>query len=100
MGRFKTLFQKKRKFLTILVTNLRSTITAFHRLKGYGGGLIYDMYVMITDLTASSIILFALTGLYLGLLERRSLMPKLIVLFIGIGYTLLVIYSFMKAYKM
>lgn len=78
-------------------TNLRSTITAFHRLKGYGGGLIYDMYVMITDLTACSIILFAFTGLYLGFSNGRSLIPKLIVFLVGIGYTLLVIYSFLKA---
>lgn len=78
-------------------TDIRGTIVLFHRMKEYGGGFIYNLYVLMTDITAVAIIIFSLTGIYLGLYNGKKLFPKLLLLFIGMGYTLLVIFSFMKS---
>lgn len=82
--------------ITATKTNLRATITGFHRLKGYGGGSVYDLYVFMTDLTAISLIVFALTGIYLGLYDKKNILFKIALLIAGIGYTLIVVYAFMK----
>lgn len=76
-------------------TSARATVVAFHRIKEYGGGPVYDLYVFMTDLTASAILVFSITGLYIGLADRKNILLKLLFLVIGISYTLLVIFSFM-----
>ncbi|HLP74051.1 MAG TPA: PepSY-associated TM helix domain-containing protein [Bacteroidales bacterium] len=81
--------------ITTTRTSARATVVAFHRMKDYGGGAVYDLYVFMTDITALSIIVFSVTGLYMGLIERKNILIKLILLGIGISYTLLVIFSFM-----
>lgn len=88
---------KKNIKITTTKTNLRSTIVIFHRMKEYGGGFIYNLYVLMTDITAVAIIIFSLTGIYLGLYNGKKLFPKLLLFSIGLGYTLLVIFSFMKS---
>ncbi len=97
--RYQAIISSDRKNIIInsTVTNLRSKIVILHRLNGYGGGFIYDFYTLMIDLTAISIIVFAFTGLYLGLFNGKQLIPKLLFLALGTGYTLLVIISFMNS---
>ena len=37
----------------------------YHSLKGYGGGLIYDIWMVFYDLACVAAIVFALTGIYM-----------------------------------
>lgn len=53
--------------------NLRATLVAFHRMHGYGGGWLYDVWVLCYDLASLSLILFAISGIWLWwrLTKRR-----------------------------
>jgi hypothetical protein len=66
-------------------------------LAGYGGGFLYETYIFMTDITGIAIIVFSLTGIFLGVYSSKNLFPKLLLLFIGLVYTLLVIITFMRA---
>ncbi|HCL27287.1 MAG TPA: hypothetical protein DIC52_02490 [Candidatus Latescibacteria bacterium] len=41
----------------------RTTLVGFHRLHGYGGGWLYDIWVVFYDLASLALILFPLTGI-------------------------------------
>lgn len=86
--------QKSVKIITH-PTSIRSVIVIFHRMRGYGGGLPYDLYILMTDLTGIALILFSVTGIYLGLYNGRQILLKLLLLFLGVGYTSLVIFTFL-----
>ena len=51
------------------------TLVGFHRLHGYGGGRVYDAWMVLFDLASFSMIVFAATGVYLWykLTKRRAL---------------------------
>ena len=55
--------------------SLRRTLIGFHRLHGYGGGLLYDLWAVFYDLASLSLIVFAVTGVYMWykLTARRLL---------------------------
>ena len=59
--------------MTTRTENARDVLVGFHRLHGYGGGWLYDMWVLFYDLASLSMIVFALTGIYLWwrLTKRR-----------------------------
>ena len=42
--------------------NLRTTLVGFHRMHRYGGGWLYDLWVVCYDLASLSLILFAISG--------------------------------------
>jgi len=71
------------------------TMIGFHRMNGYGGGWLYDIYVLMLDLASIATILFALTGLYLWYRLMKKKMWGLILLSASIGYTITVIALFM-----
>jgi hypothetical protein len=61
--------------------HLRRTLVGFHRLHGYGGGLLYDVWAACYDLASLALILFALSGVYLWhQLTRRHLLGWLLLL--------------------
>ncbi len=77
--------------------NLSGTIIGFHRLRGYGGPLQYNLYAMLLDLVGLSLILFAITGviLWLKLLKNNKiawaiLISGFIYVSLVIGYLLFV----------
>jgi len=70
------------------------TITAFHRLHNYGGGVLYNLYILMMDLTSISLIIFAVTGVYLWLKALPSWKWGLVMLSLGMGYTLWVALTF------
>ena len=45
--------------------NLAGLFVHLHRIHGYGGGWMFDSYVLFNDLASASCILFALSGVYL-----------------------------------
>ena len=52
---------------------LRQTLVGFHRMHGYGGGWLYDLWVLFYDLASLSLIAFAASGIYLWWrLSRRK----------------------------
>lgn len=55
--------------------SLRRTLVGFHRLHGYGGGLLYDVWTLLYDLASLSLIVFAFSGIYMWykLTTRRSI---------------------------
>ena len=74
----------------------RTTTFGFHRMHGYGGGWLYNIYVLMLDLTSIATILFGLTGLYLWYKLMRKKMWGIILLSASIGYTIIIITFFMN----
>lgn len=71
--------------------HLRRTLTGFHRLRGYGGGLLYDAWAVCYDLASLALILFTLSGIYLWYaLTQRHLLGWLL-LFLSFGLTALTV---------
>ncbi len=59
--------------------HLRRTLTGFHRMHGYGSGLVYDIWAVCYDLASLSLILFTLSGIYLWYkLTQRHLLGWLL----------------------
>jgi hypothetical protein len=61
--------------ITTSQSSTRETLVHFHRLHGYGGGRLYDLWMVLYDLASASMIVFALSGIYLWykLTKRRLL---------------------------
>jgi len=55
--------------------NFAGTLNAFHRLHGYSGGGLYVFWAVLYDLASASMIVFALSGIYLWykITRRRTL---------------------------
>ncbi len=75
---------------------VQQTITMFHRMEKYGGGMVYDMYILMMDLSGIALIIFSLTGFYLFLKTIRNKTTGYVLLSLSIAYTLFVIYSLLK----
>jgi hypothetical protein len=61
-----------------------ATLVGYHRLHGYGGGWLYDVWAVLYDLASLSMILSAIIGIYLWYrLTRRKLVGWI---FLGISY--------------
>lgn len=61
-----------------------ATMVKFHRLKGYGGGKLYSVWALLYDLASFSLIVFAVTGIYLWYkLTKKKLLGWI---FLGISY--------------
>jgi hypothetical protein len=73
--------------------DLRRTLILYHRMEGYGGGWIYNLYIFMMDLSSLSLIVFAASGIYLWIKIERTLIWGAIFLLIGIIYTLTVMLS-------
>ena len=68
---------------SVLITshngNLRDIFIGFHRLHKYGGGALYDMWMVFYDLASLSLVVFAVTGVYMWYkLTRKRLLGWLI----------------------
>jgi hypothetical protein len=76
--------------------NFRQIAVAFHRIHNYGGGWIYSLYAFMMDLTSLSMIVFALTGIYLWLQLVKYKWLGYGVLFLSLGYALSVVWILMR----
>lgn len=83
------------------VTTTRGGIVALihglHRQHGYGGGVLYDAWAVVYDVAAVSLILFALSGIYLWLKHASVKWPGVLVLSAGVGLTVATMLHFMLA---
>ncbi len=82
-----------------IITNHKSKAGAFfgiHRQRGYGGGIQYNLYALLLDLTGISIILFTLTGvlMWFHLLKNHKIAWAIFIL--GGIYYGVVLYYLMK----
>ncbi|MDH5602868.1 MAG: PepSY-associated TM helix domain-containing protein [Cyclobacteriaceae bacterium] len=85
-----TLSIKRQKLST------RRTLILFHRLEKYGGGLLYDLYILMMDLSSVALILFAASGVYMWLKLEKNKIWGVLFLSAGIIYTLVVVLSIMN----
>ncbi len=62
--------------------NLAGKIIGFHRMRGYGGSLQYNLYALLLDLVGISLIIFAITGviLWLKLLKYDKIAWSILIL--------------------
>lgn len=62
--------------------NLSGKVIGFHRARGYGGGIQYNIYAFLLDLTGISLILFAITGIimWLKILKQNKIAWTILVL--------------------
>lgn len=73
------------------------TMVGFHRVHGYGGGWIYNLYVLMMDLASIATILFGFTGLYLWYrLMRKNRKWGVVIISASLAYTIIVISFFMN----
>ena len=67
--------------------NAAGTMNGFHRLRSFGGGMLYDVWAVFYDAAAIALIIFALTGVYLWWKLSKIRWPGVVVLLIGMGFT-------------
>ena len=68
--------------------NMPGKIIGLHRLRGYGGSILYNIYAFLLDMVGISLILFAITGaiLWLKLLNHNKIAWSILALgFIYVG---------------
>jgi hypothetical protein len=64
------------------------TLIGFHRLHGYGGGILYDLWAVVYDLVSVATILFALTGIYLWYKHSKNRTWGWMLLCAGFAFTI------------
>ncbi len=62
---------------------LGRVVNRLHHVRGYGGGFVYNLWAILVDCTTVSMILFALTGIYLWYKRTKKKIVGLIVLSLG-----------------
>ena len=77
--------------------NLSGSIIGLHRMRGYGGSLIYNFYAFMLDIVGISLILFAVTGiiLWLKLLKHNKIAWAILIFgfaYVGTVITYLCLY--------
>lgn len=70
--------------------NFISALHQFHRLHGYHGGWNYRVWAFVYDLSALSMIVFAITGVYLWYKTERVRWPGWLIL---AGFTLFIAFT-------
>lgn len=76
--------------------NIFETITIFHRMHKYGNELGYNLFMFMMDLASVSLLVFALTGIYLWFKILRKKTWGIIFFVLGWLYTIWVIIILMK----
>jgi len=98
-GNSKITISPEKNLVEISTTNLNRPghIIGLHRMRGYGGPLVYNLYAFLLDIVGISLILFAVTGviLWLKLLKNNLIAWLMLVLgflYVGavVGYLVLV----------
>src|SRR5688572_17263589 len=77
--------------VTTVRENLAGVIVHLHRIHGYGGGPIWNTFVLFNDLASFSCILFALTGVYLWWKTAKRKALGFACLFASCAYTITMI---------
>lgn len=78
-----TIFNNKNEVEIISTElNLSGKIIGLHRLRGYGGSLLYSLYAFLLDIVGISLILFAITGviLWMKLLDNNKIAWTILIL--------------------
>ena len=81
--------------VTVEKQNFVSVMHQFHRLHGYRGGWNYYAWALMFDLSSVSMILFAITGVYLWYRVERQRLAGWIVLVAMTGLTAFTIFYLM-----
>jgi hypothetical protein len=63
-------------------------LIGLHRLHGYGGGPFYNLWAFLMDLASFSMIVFAVTGVWMWFHLTRRRWPGYLILAAGAAYTL------------
>ena len=69
-------------------------VSVFHRLHKYGGGVIYNIYVFMMDISSLSLIVFVISGIILWLKVIKNRWLGIVFLLTGVVYTLWVFLTF------
>ena len=71
--------------------NRSGHIIGLHRMRGYGGPMIYNLYAFLLDLTGISLILFAVTGVILWFKLLKNSIIAWLILILGFFYVAAII---------
>jgi hypothetical protein len=86
-----TVFKNKNEVeIKRIERNLAGTIIGFHRLKGYGGPLQFNLYALLLDVVGISLIIFAITGviMWLKILKHNKIAWTILIMgFVYVGLT-------------
>jgi hypothetical protein len=83
--------------ITTVEENTIETMVAFHRLRGYGSERLYNIWSLLYDLASFSMILFAVTGIYLWYRLTKKKLLGWIFLAISYGYATITLLYLMYA---
>lgn len=87
-----TVFQDKNEVeIKRIKRNLTGTIIGFHRLRGYGGPLQYNLYALLLDIAGISLIIFAITGVIMWLKILKHNRIAWVILITGFLYVSLIL---------
>ncbi|MCE5273311.1 PepSY-associated TM helix domain-containing protein [bacterium] len=81
--------------LTTTRQGLRGTLVGFHRLHGYGGGALYDLWAFMYDFSSAALILFAASGLWIWFGRREKSGAGWLCLAAGLGLTAAMVLYFL-----
>lgn len=76
---------------------VRGVINGFHRLHGYGGGWLYNVWAVFYDLASLAMIIFPITGFILWLRLRRDKLPGWLALGSGFALTASILFYMLFA---
>ena len=86
-----TFKQKNLVEITTIEKSTAGTLVGLHRISGFEGPLVYDLYAIMLDLVGISLILFALTGMILWLKLLNNNLIAWMVLLSGFVYVTAII---------
>ena len=81
--------------IQIRLQNFYQTMNGFHRIHKYGGGKVYNIFVLFMDLTSLSLLLFSASGVYLWLKVIKRKLLGWTILAVSILYAVIVVGRFM-----
>jgi len=96
---YEAIIPPDKKTVTIITQkeDMYRTLVVFHRLHEFGGGGVYNLYVLLMDLSSIALLVFAFSGLFMWFKLSKRKLFGLLALGLSIGYTLFVILSFLSA---
>ncbi|MFC1614470.1 PepSY-associated TM helix domain-containing protein [Gemmatimonadota bacterium] len=75
----------------------RRILIGFHRVHGYGGGWLYDIWALMYDVASAALIVFPVTGVYLWYKTSKNHLTGWLFLAAGLSFTLATIFYLMFA---
>jgi len=96
---YKAIIATNGKSATITTSDLGKVRIGYglHRLHGYGGGWLYNVWAVIVDFSSLALIGFSISGIYLWHQSTKKRLPGWVCLAASFGFTTITVVYFLTA---